>query len=1536
MKIHLNSARAATLAFPPPTTVLRPWLAFKSFSPRLPDFLTDSGPVHYYQEEVIHAAITGTDLFFYWFAWDGYASGTRALMSDHQVLSDVLHELDSVIGCALRQWVVDEDIMIAPQSASFYLSGVRVGPPQPAPATATIWRFTPMLPVGHPGEDADHALSVLNEMVQAQGGDVFVSNVSHDGLICDLQFPQSRLVRVANASTAPYGVWISMMSNATVLLKCTGQPAVPWPLRRSDNRQQTTTPMKYDDVTSDAKTPFHTIHSDRFPCLQNTGGKGPNACPNSTTRPGRHLCPCYVSSNSFGAVEVTHGLRTGDCNVSSYPTKCLTSVADVVDTLRLVPAGQRAISWLAHYLPRVVKGKMETSSTAAVWDLDDAGNTMPWADEWQAVVEQRLDEWFGDYKAAGGPNIDIVFHDLESLIFGFGHHFGKFANNSAVFSPWVADPRWPALLAELNARGEPYGLSFNDMAAAANTSCCGESTCAPGCDTTVFYSYVWNEVMSQRIAKMMNASLYHSIAKHYPQVQVSNYDQAQYSTEPTYWAGSRTSYVAPPIGTGCHVGTHSSRSFYNGDSEITQLSITLPYTTINRTASPFGRLLLSTRAIRSMARQFPSVMPWLEPRESNWTKSGRSLMHDSDIFQETLLHLSMAGTKRFLWWRSSRDFPLTLGIELANCVMVEADIMVGDAARTPLSLDEVVSLEDGYVLSSMRLGDGSIIHRFTPSDEQPLPKFKILSENPATFLIAGHVVTPVAKGALIPASKGSCAPGGYWVRTGSEDAAKVTHVKTDDQQLTPATVGLAACTAHASSTLVHPNAGLDPIRLVLGLSVRGAQAGNVFPSNITVKQQERVKTDDKVAPGSRAWEIFYDLGDSGRAPATYNISRFGFTTGSCPGVRGVPHDWCFANTWTRDPSAGFASLWPGMIEEDRGGDGLPCTSQKCSNGSCVFREPCHNFSWTKQCKGTKIDTGTPFGALCCKAGGCAPQEGNLSEIIAAVGRFVTAHVNESMTGSCALDHESWNNIVTSESFGACKIPGEYTRATASFMRNYSIALVLKRQPELTHTEAAAIASREYSESATAIMVGALKAAKAARPLCHWGYWGLPCTYPLPCAGTRPAGESGAGEPLCGFDHPKIGPALRAQAQQMQPIVDASDTLYPEIYPPSVGPDEGFKTEHARNRARYLCQYNLTNPHTPAALKPHCRTVSLAMLRAGIRSTIGQAVRSAASVGTRHNRTPMVIPYLWQWCGTAFPCFEANASHHLSREGIEASLRLPYELGADAEVIWVGGEEASCKNASTGAPAECEAGELLTKMTGPLSQQLLEEAAQCSTQHCSGHGRCRPHGCKCFAGYAGPTCSGLSATSMVKTDDGNTLPVWTMATVTDNEQAAQPRWLVGMFGACALSIAADNTTSLGNTLAGATINTCTRADALNTTWKLSTGRMRGFLNMGLGYSRYSSNGKDVMGVGWKIWNTSCNTNRLDSANDFNCGGHSGLLPGWETVINDAVATIGPGLREGSIIGAFLVSNFSPCPPTAPQSQQNTNEALPAGLPRYRQF
>lgn len=541
--------------------------------------------------------------------------------------------------------------------------------------------------------------------------------------------------------------------------------------------------------------PFHTLHSDRLPCLQYSTTIGPNACP-SSVKPGG-ICPCYHSSNAFGAVIVDH-LRT--CNFSDYdPSKCITSVDRVAEALSPLPAGQRAVSWLALYRPQMINGERQLSSLVAMWDKDSENNTLPWADEWQKAVRQRLNAWFALYKSADRPAIDMVFYDLESLSFGFGHSFafapGHRTNFSAIFGPWQADPRWPALLAELNAAGQPFGVNFTNMTAAAETACCRSDICYPGCDTNDFHQYVWNFVMSQRVAQMMNATLYSSITPHFPNIQTSNYDQARYSSEPQYWAGHLNSYVRPPIGTGCHVGTHSSQSFYAGEASTEVLSITSPFSTVNRTASAFGRLLVATREIRSIARQGTPVMPWLEPRDGTWYKSGRGLLYGSDLYQEMLLHMALAGVRRFLWWRNSHNFPLTLGIELANCVLAEADVMVGDHLRKPLSWDTAVSLEAGFVLSSVRLGNGTIVHRFTPSDEQPRPKFAELGVEPASFLVAGHVVTPVARGRLVAASEASCSPGGYWIVEGVEDAVPVklrVPLKLDDSACGGCFLGLIA------------------------------------------------------------------------------------------------------------------------------------------------------------------------------------------------------------------------------------------------------------------------------------------------------------------------------------------------------------------------------------------------------------------------------------------------------------------------------------------------------------------------------------------------------------------------------------------------------------------------------------------------------------------------------------------------------------------------------------------------------------------------
>ena len=156
-------------------------------------------------------------------------------------------------------------------------------------------------------------------------------------------------------------------------------------------------------------------------------------------------------------------------------------------------------------------------------------------------------------------------------------------------------------------------------------------------------------------------------------------------------------------------------------------------------------------------------MPWIDPRAANFSKSGISLLNGSEMYQETLLHMSMAGVRRFLWYRSSYDFPLTVGIELANCVMQEADAMIGDEHRTAMTLNAEVGLLDSFVLSSMRLGNGTMVHRFTPSNEIVRPKFRVLASDPARFLVAGVEVVPVHNGVLLPAPVGSCSPGGFWI-----------------------------------------------------------------------------------------------------------------------------------------------------------------------------------------------------------------------------------------------------------------------------------------------------------------------------------------------------------------------------------------------------------------------------------------------------------------------------------------------------------------------------------------------------------------------------------------------------------------------------------------------------------------------------------------------------------------------------------------------------------------------------------------------------
>ena len=227
MVLHCGSMRGMALAHP--EMVLRPWPAFKSFSARVWDFLPDTGPVDYYQEEIFHAAITGADRFFF-FNPTGFVYGVRAVMSDHKLLSDCLHELDELMGCASRQWIKDDNVNVRASPASFFLSGSVLGT-SADPAQTTIWRFTPRLPPALDGVPKSH--TTVHNMAKAEVGGLIVGPVEHDGASCSLRFDGGTVVTSHNdpsSAVAPYGLWISQPSgNASVVLSC-GATSVAWPV----------------------------------------------------------------------------------------------------------------------------------------------------------------------------------------------------------------------------------------------------------------------------------------------------------------------------------------------------------------------------------------------------------------------------------------------------------------------------------------------------------------------------------------------------------------------------------------------------------------------------------------------------------------------------------------------------------------------------------------------------------------------------------------------------------------------------------------------------------------------------------------------------------------------------------------------------------------------------------------------------------------------------------------------------------------------------------------------------------------------------------------------------------------------------------------------------------------------------------------------------------------------------------------------------------------------------------------------------------
>ena len=152
-------------------------------------------------------------------------------MADHVLMSKHLKELDEVIGCAFRKWIVDENVLLQKRRTSFFLTGtvVSANNDTSTPATrttTTVWRFSPSIPILYGG-----GKNVQDMVIPSRPGSMLltIAPLLYNGQDCRLLFNKGELLAVRDPTLAPFGVWISQPNN-DVKLEC-GDKVVAWPVK---------------------------------------------------------------------------------------------------------------------------------------------------------------------------------------------------------------------------------------------------------------------------------------------------------------------------------------------------------------------------------------------------------------------------------------------------------------------------------------------------------------------------------------------------------------------------------------------------------------------------------------------------------------------------------------------------------------------------------------------------------------------------------------------------------------------------------------------------------------------------------------------------------------------------------------------------------------------------------------------------------------------------------------------------------------------------------------------------------------------------------------------------------------------------------------------------------------------------------------------------------------------------------------------------------------------------------------------------------
>jgi hypothetical protein len=190
MLYDVNALRAQRLT--EPNREVKPWITCKHQDGSPPSTLLYTS--RYYEEMILHLALTGVDSFIAWQPYTSWSPYCNPNYDDNRLLSSLLSEINIAAGCASS--LTNRSIVggLAPWSADFLLSGVVIG-------SQATFRFTPRM--------AENA--TLDTYVQTglgEGHVMVTTGGSPTSASCFLLFQEAEVLTVPD-SYATGGLWIT-------------------------------------------------------------------------------------------------------------------------------------------------------------------------------------------------------------------------------------------------------------------------------------------------------------------------------------------------------------------------------------------------------------------------------------------------------------------------------------------------------------------------------------------------------------------------------------------------------------------------------------------------------------------------------------------------------------------------------------------------------------------------------------------------------------------------------------------------------------------------------------------------------------------------------------------------------------------------------------------------------------------------------------------------------------------------------------------------------------------------------------------------------------------------------------------------------------------------------------------------------------------------------------------------------------------------------------------------------------------------------